>query len=99
MNISINQLVEYPKQGVISKQILKNEKQDTTLFCMAAGTEIDEHTSTKQGTVFVLEGRGIFNLAGEKTKMMPGVFIFMPKNAVHSLKAEENTSFLLNLVR
>jgi quercetin dioxygenase-like cupin family protein len=64
---------------------------------MAKGTEISEHTSTKQGFVYVVEGKGIFNLGGENIIMSPGVFIYLKENAVHSLKAEENTSFILVL--
>lgn len=95
---NIKQMIEYPQEGVLSKEILKNDKMNISLFCMAAGTDISEHTSTKQGFVQVLEGKGIFNLKGEDIEMKQGVFIYINENAVHSLKAEENTSFLLMLV-
>lgn len=97
MKKNIKELIEYPEQGILSKQIIKG-KLDVTLFCMAKNTELDEHTSTKQGTVQVLEGNGIFNLQGKDIEMKPGIIIFMEKNAVHSLKAYENTAFLLTLV-
>ena len=64
---------------------------------MAAGTDIGDHTSTKEGFVYVIEGKGTFVLHGEEIEMLPGVIIFMKENAPHSLKAEENTSFLLSL--
>ena len=94
---NIIELIEYPKEGILSKEISKNDKIDVTLFCMALGTEIDEHTSTKQGFVYVVDGKGLFNLEGEEIEMIPGVFIPMRENAVHSLKAEENASFVLVL--
>lgn len=97
MNKNIKNLIEYPKQGILSKGILKNEKLDAGLFCMAKNSEIGEHTSTKQGIIYVLEGSGIFNLEGKGIVMKPGIFIFMRENAVHSLIARENTSFLLLL--
>ncbi|MBU1136080.1 MAG: cupin domain-containing protein [Nanoarchaeota archaeon] len=93
----IKDLIEYPSEGILSKEIVKTEKLDVSLFCMAKGTEISEHTSTKQGFVYVLEGNGIFNLKGEEIKMKPGIFIYMGKNSAHSLKAKENTSFMLSL--
>ena len=98
MNIQINDLIEYPKQGILSKDIAKGSRLNVTLFCMAKGAELDEHTSTKEGTVHVIEGKGIFNLKGKNITMEKGRFIFMEKNAIHSLKAHENTSFLLSLV-
>jgi len=94
---NIKDMIEYPKEGVLSKEIIRTRKNNVSLFCMAKGTEIGEHTSTKQGFIYVVEGRGIFNLEGKSIKMLPGVFIFMKENAVHSLKAEENTAFILSL--
>ena len=64
---------------------------------MSSGTDINTHTSTKEGFVYVIEGKGTFNLEGEKIEMKPGVFIPMDSNAKHSLKAEDNTSFILSL--
>jgi len=64
---------------------------------MAKGSEIGEHTSTKEGFIYVIEGKGIFNLKGKDITMSNGILINMNKNDIHSLKAEENTSFLLLL--
>jgi nitric oxide dioxygenase len=94
---NIKELIEYPSEGILSKEILKNDKIDVTLFCMAAGTEIDDHTSTRSGFVSVVDGKGVFNLEGEDIEMVSGVFIPMAENAVHSLGAKENTSFILVL--
>ena len=91
----IKSLIEYP-EGVLSKELVKG-KSSVTLFCMAKGTEISEHTSARQGFVYVIEGRGVFSLEGAGIAMEPGILISMRANAKHSLKAEENTSFLLFL--
>ncbi len=99
MNKNIKELIEYPKNGVLSKEIIKNKRLDITLFCMVKDTEISEHTSTKSGTVYVIEGKGIFNLEGKAIEMKPGALIYMSENAVHSLKAEENTAFILTLIK
>lgn len=98
MDKNIKEMIEYPKEGILSKQIVKTKKTDVTLFCMAKNSGLDEHTSTKQAVIYVVEGKGIFNLNNKKIKMLPGVFIFMKENAIHSLKAEENTTFILSLV-
>ncbi|MFH1474219.1 MAG: cupin domain-containing protein [Candidatus Aenigmatarchaeota archaeon] len=94
---NIKELIDYSKEGILSKQLIKNDDIDVTLFCMAGGTEISEHTTTKEGFVYVIEGDGIFNLEGGDIAMMPGVFIPMKRNAIHSLKANKNTSFILSL--
>lgn len=98
MHEKITDLIEYSKKGILSKEIVKNNKLNVTLMCMAANTELSEHTSTRQGTVYIIEGKGVFNLSGKDIAMAPGVFIHMEANSAHSLKVEENTSFILTLI-
>ena len=93
----LNELMVFDKGGIHSKVIAKSDKYNYTLMCLSAGTDIDDHTSTKNGVVQVLKGTGIFNLGGQEIELKLGVFIFMPKNAVHSLKANEDLAILLCL--
>lgn len=94
---NVKDLISYSEGGVLSKELVKTSASSVTLFCMAKGTAISEHTATRAGFVFVLEGNGVFTLEGKAIAMEPGAFIFLERNAVHSLKAKENTSFLLSL--
>lgn len=98
MDINLKESINYSPGGILSKVIVKNDKMDVTLFSMAEGTEISEHTSTKKGFVYIVEGKGVFVLQGKEIKMEAGTFIEMEENQVHSLKAEANTSFLLSLI-
>lgn len=93
----LREKIEYPRAGVLSKVITQDENCQYTLFCLAASTEISEHTSTRNASINVLEGKGLLNLAGEEITLEPGVFVFMPGHAPHALKAEENLAFLLTL--
>ena len=93
----LREQIEYPTNGVLSKVLLKDNNCQYTLFCLASGTEISEHTSTRNATVNVIEGRGILTLEGRNITLEPGVFVFMPANAPHALKTEESLAFLLTL--
>lgn len=93
----LREQIEYPHAGVLSKVLLKDQACQYTLFCLAANTEIAEHTSTRNATVNVIEGRGLLTLLGQDIALNPGVFVFIPANAPHALKAEENLVFLLTL--
>jgi len=90
-------MMEFPREGVFSKVLVKSGVSNHTLMCLAKGSDISEHTSTREAAVTVLKGKGIFVLNGEKIKMEPGVFIFMPKDAPHSLSADEDLAILLSL--
>jgi quercetin dioxygenase-like cupin family protein len=95
----LGKLMKFPKEGVFSTVLAKSEKYNYTLMCLAKGTSIDTHTSTKTGVVQVLKGLGTFTLFNQKILLKPGVFVFMPKSAPHSLKAKENLAILLLLTK
>jgi len=95
--MNIQDKISYSEGGITSKVILSEGKIQVTLFSMAAGTSIGDHTTTKEGHVHVVEGKGTFTLEKEPIEMKPGVLISLKNNALHSLDAEENTTFLLFL--
>ncbi len=94
---NLKEMISYSDGGILSKVVLNEGSMNVTLFCMAAGTEISEHTAKKSGFVKVIEGNGVFNIEGEEIEIKEGAFISLKKDQVHSLKADENTSFLLVL--
>ncbi|MEG4577233.1 cupin domain-containing protein [Microcoleus sp. N3A4] len=94
--IQLRDAIEYPA-GVLNKILFKDNNCQYSLFCLAAGTEISEHTSSRNATVNVLEGKGILTLEGKDIVLEPGMFVFMPAKAIHALKAEENLAFILTL--
>lgn len=98
MHKDLTTLIHYNNGAILSKVIIATNKKNVTLFCMAKGTELSEHTSTKEAMVHVIEGTGTFVLQGKKIAMKPGTIICMEKNEKHSLKAEKNLSLLLTLV-
>ncbi len=89
--------IQYPDGGVLSKVLVKTNNCQYTLFCLASGTDISEHTSPNNALITVIDGKGILTLEGQDIKLESGVFVFMPANAPHALKAEENLAFLLTL--
>ena len=97
MEKNVLEMIEYPREGILSKEISKDDKLDMGLFCMVKGTVMSDHTSVRNAFVHVVEGDGVFNLEGEDIEMKPGVVIMMKADAVHNLKAVENTAFILGL--
>ena len=96
---NLSELMQFPTEGIFSTVLAKDEGYNYTLMCLAAGTNIDEHTSTKTGVVQVLKGKGVFRLFDKGIEMKEGTFIFMPANAPHSLHADEDLAILLCLTK
>jgi quercetin dioxygenase-like cupin family protein len=95
--LQLHDHLEFPESGVLSKVIWKDATCQYSLFCLAVGTEISEHTSTRNATVHVIAGSGTLTLAGQPIALEPGVFVVMAANAPHALAAETNMAFLLTL--
>ncbi|WP_017661216.1 cupin domain-containing protein [Baaleninema simplex] len=95
--LNLRDRLEYPEAGVLSKVVFQDSACQYTLFCLAEGTEISEHTATRNATVHVLEGTGTLILNGDVISLDPGTFVFMAANAPHALQASSNLSFLLTL--
>jgi nitric oxide dioxygenase len=94
---TLQDLIEYPTSGVFSKVLLKDNNSQYNLLCLAAGMKIDEHTSTRNAVITVVEGAGNLNLEGKDIALAPGVFVFLPANAPHAVQAQENLAFVLAL--
>ena len=95
--VQLQNHLEYPEAGVLNKLLFKDNFCQYSLFCLAANTEISQHTTSRNATIHVIEGRGILTLDGETIKLEPGVFVFMPANAPHALEATSNLAFILTL--
>lgn len=90
-------LIKYPTSGMNNKVLLKDNNSQYNLLCLAAGTKIDEHTSTRNTVITVVEGTGNLNLEGKDLALAPQVFVFVPANAPHAVQAKENLAFVLAL--
>ncbi len=93
----LREQIEYRDAGTFNKVLLKDQACQYTLVCLAAKTEISEHKSTRNATVNVIEGQGLLTLSRQDIILEPGIFVFIPANTPHALKAEGNLAFLLTL--
>jgi len=96
-SVNLYSAMKFQRGGIYSKVLFKSKKADLTMMCIAKKEGLDTHTSTKQGVVQVLKGKGEFLLYNKKICLKPGVLIFMPKNAPHSLKSDSDLAILLTL--
>jgi nitric oxide dioxygenase len=94
---TVKTLIEYPETGILSKIFVKDAHTQQNLFCLTAGTTLEEHTSPKNATVMVIEGEGKLTLNGEEITLTQGVVVYMPTHAPHALTATNNLAFWLIL--
>jgi len=96
---NLKEMVEFAKQGTVSKTIIDNDKTKIVLFAMAKDQSLSEHTASTPAVIQVLDGTASVQLGKELYEAVPGTLIYMPPNLPHAVEAREDLVFLLTLIR
>lgn len=86
--------IEYGDKGMFRKHLVRDKKWQAMLICLEAGIQIPEHISSHNGCITIIQGRGVFTLAGQAVALEPGVFIELPANTLHALTVTEDLALL-----
>lgn len=97
--LNLSQLVDYSDGGVVSKQVLKSNAGNITLFSFDKGQGLSEHTAPFDAMVQVLDGEVEIKIAGNPILLKKGETIIMPANISHALFAVEKFKMLLTMIR
>lgn len=90
----LQELADYTKPGVTRKSLVKDDQVQFSLICLTAGTQMPEHSASRNVSITVIEGQGVLTLEGREISLQPGVFVYMPAKTPHALRALENLAFL-----
>jgi quercetin dioxygenase-like cupin family protein len=97
--LPIADLISYQEGAVVSRQIVKAEAGNVTLFAFDLGQELSEHTAPFDALVHVLEGEVEIRISGNPFKLKTGEAIVMPANEPHAVKALTRFKMLLTMIR
>lgn len=92
-------LVSYQTGSVVSKQIIKKETGNVTLFAFDEGEGLSEHTAQYDALVYLLEGEAEIIISKKPYHLKSGDMIIMPANETHALKASARFKMLLVMIR
>ena len=93
------ELVEYQEGSIVSRTISEKPTGTLTVFAFAKGQALSEHTAPFDAIVQVLDGQGVFTIAGEPCQVAAGQMLIMPANVPHSVTAGERFKMLLVMIR
>lgn len=88
----------YAPGSIVSKIIFKNAQTQITLFAVAQGESFEEHTTSKEAIVHILEGEGEFYLKDTWHTFQKDDYFYMPASLIHAIKAKTDFKFLLYLL-
>jgi len=99
VHAALEDMIEFARDGIVSKTVLKAKGKEVSLFCMSAGQALSSHTSSYPAIIHVLQGKGEVTLANKKYEAKPNAWFYMPANLPHAIQATENLVFLLTLFK
>ncbi|HCI55732.1 MAG TPA: cupin domain-containing protein [Bacteroidales bacterium] len=93
------EMIEYSAKSVVSKQVIKSQGGNITLFSFDAGEGLSEHTAPFDALVQVVDGTAEIVIGGNKHILREGDSIIMPASVPHSVYAPEKFKMALTMIR
>ena len=97
--LHMTDLASYQEGSVVSRQIIKEDAGNITLFAFDEGQELSEHTAPFDAVVHVLDGEVDVRISGVTHNLKAGDAIIMPADEPHALKAVTKFKMLLTMIR
>ena len=97
--LDLASMANYQEGAVVSRQIVKAETGNVTLFAFDAGQELSEHTAPFDALVQVLEGEVEIHISGRPFQLKGGEAIVMPADEPHAVLARGRFKMLLTMIR
>ena len=97
--ISLDELVDYQDDAIVSHTLLKEDTGTVTVFAFDAQQDLSEHTVPHDALVQVLDGEAEIIIAGTSHRVSTGEAIIMPANQPHAVKAEQRFKMALTMIR
>lgn len=91
--------VSYNDGAIVSKNVLKRDTGNISLFAFDKGEGLSEHTAPFDALVQVVEGKAEITVADRKHMLGKGDSIIMPANIPHALKAVERYKMVLTMIK
>lgn len=97
--LDFRKLIDYSQGGIASKQILKSEGGNITLFSFDQGQSLSEHRSPFDAMIQLIEGEAVVVLDGDSYSIKCGESFLLPSNVPHAVKAYERFKMLLTMIK
>jgi len=91
--------VNYSKGGIVSKNIIKKDSGNVSLFAFDQGEGLSEHTAPFDPLVQIIEGRAEIIIDRNSFSVTSGESIIMPDHIPHAVRAPECFKMILTMIR
>lgn len=91
--------IEYSKDAVVSKTIVKKLSGTVTLFAFDSGQGLSPHIAPFDALVQILDGKCSFSIEESKFLMASGDCIILPAGKIHAVEAVKPFKMLLTMIK
>jgi len=95
----LSDLVDYQDGSIVSKEIIKGNTGNVTLFAFDKGQGLSEHTAPFDALVYIMDGEAEIVISGKPFNPKVGDVLIMPANEPHSLKAVNRFKMMLVMIK
>lgn len=96
---SFESAIEYNDGAIVSRNVLKKETGNISLFAFDRGESLSPHTAPYDAMVDVVDGKAEIIIGGTSHFLEKGQSIIMPADIMHSVKAVERFKMVLTMIR
>jgi len=97
--VRLEDLVDYQAGSIVSKQVIRKETGNVTLFAFDEGEGLSEHTAPFDALVYVIDGEAEIVISRKSHRVRGGEMIVMPANEPHALNAVKRFKMMLVMIR
>jgi quercetin dioxygenase-like cupin family protein len=91
--------INYSDGSIVSKNVLKKDTGNISLFAFDKGEGLSEHTAPFDAIVQIVDGKAEITVGGKKHLLERGDSIIMPANIPHALRAVEKYKMVLIMIK
>ncbi len=96
---ALNGSIDYAKNAIVSKTVIKKTGGSITLFAFDQGEELSEHTTAYDAMVQIVDGTADISISGQLFNLRSGESIILPGNVPHAVRARERFKMLLMMIK
>lgn len=97
--LNVLDLIDYQDGSVVSREILKKQTGNVTLFAFDKGQGLSEHKAPFDALIYVIDGSAEIKISGKTYEVSSGQMIIAPANEPHELKAKEKFKMMLVMLK
>lgn len=92
-------LIDYQKDAVVSKTIIKKDVGTVTLFAFDKNQAISTHSAPFDALVFIVDGIAQITVDEKVNVLEKDQMIIMPKDIPHGVVAKQNLKMVLVMIK